>query len=178
MDAPVIARLTLQISLDDCTSILELTLKSNKGPVRRACTFTLKFLTSSILFQALGIKEFLPAYNDPSLGPNDLLTGVSFASGAAGYDPLTSKLATAISMEKQIDLFREYIAKVTAIGGEEKAKSIVSESVYLVVAGSDDLANTYFASKLRNDYDIPAYTGFMVEGASSFIQEELNNRYL
>ncbi|KAI3960647.1 hypothetical protein MKX01_003821, partial [Papaver californicum] len=68
-------------------------------------------------------------------------------------------------------MFREYIAKVTAIGGEEKAKSIVSESVYLVVAGSDDLANTYFASKLRNDYDIPAYTDLMVEGASKFIQE-------
>ncbi|KAI3960648.1 hypothetical protein MKX01_003822, partial [Papaver californicum] len=120
--------------------------------------------------QALGVKELLPAYLDPSLKPADLLTGVSFASGAAGYDPLTAKLAMALSLEQQMDLFKEYLAKVTAIVGEAKAKSIVSESVYLVVAGSDDLANTYFLSKLRNNYDIPAYIDFMAERASSFIQ--------
>ncbi|KAI3922593.1 hypothetical protein MKX01_006282 [Papaver californicum] len=127
-------------------------------------------IPSDLIVQALGIKEYLPAYLDPSLKPTDLLTGVSFASGAAGYDPLTAKLAMALSLEQQMDLFKEYMAKVTAIGGEAKAKGILSESVYLVVAGSDDLANTYFLSKLRNTYDIPAYTDFMVEGASSFIQ--------
>ncbi|MCL7025169.1 hypothetical protein MKW94_006614 [Papaver nudicaule] len=121
-------------------------------------------------FQALGIKDLLPAYNDPSLGPNDLLTGVSFASGAAGYDPLTSQLAMAISMDKQMEMFKEYLAKVTTIGGKKKAKSILSESIYLVVAGSDDLANTYFGARARNDYDIPAYADLMVQGASSFIQ--------
>ncbi|KAI3954923.1 hypothetical protein MKW92_031953 [Papaver armeniacum] len=131
-------------------------------------------IPTDLIVEALGIKELLPAYNDPSLKPADLLTGVSFASGAAGYDPLTSKLATAISMDKQMDLFKEYLAKVTAIGGQAKAKSILSESVYLVVAGSDDLANTYYGSRLRNNYDIPAYTDFMVEGASSFIQELYN----
>ncbi|KAI3913979.1 hypothetical protein MKW98_010791 [Papaver atlanticum] len=127
-------------------------------------------IPSDLIVEALGIKELLPAYNDPSLGPNDLLTGVSFASGAAGYDPVTAKLAMALSMDKQMDMFKEYLAKVTAAGGEEKAKSILSESVYLVVAGSDDLANTYYLSRLRNNYDIPAYTDLMVQGASSFIQ--------
>lgn len=41
---------------------------------------------------AFGIKELLPAYFDPNLEPSDLLTGVSFASGGAGYDPSTSNL--------------------------------------------------------------------------------------
>ncbi|MCL7041539.1 hypothetical protein MKW94_025025 [Papaver nudicaule] len=127
-------------------------------------------IPTDLIVQALGIKDLLPAYNDPSLGPADLLTGVSFASGAAGYDPLTAKLASAISLEQQMDMFKEYMGKVTAIGGEDKAKSILSESVYLVVAGSDDLANTYYASRLRINYDIPAYTDLMVEGASSFVQ--------
>ncbi|KAI3960646.1 hypothetical protein MKX01_003820 [Papaver californicum] len=77
------------------------------------------------LTEALDIKDILPAYLDPFLEPNELLTGVSFASGAAGYDPLTSKLAMAISLEKQVELFKEYLAKVTAIGGEEKAKRTV-----------------------------------------------------
>lgn len=40
--------------------------------------------------EELGIKELLPAYLDPNLQPEDLLTGVNFASGGAGYDPLTA----------------------------------------------------------------------------------------
>ena len=42
--------------------------------------------------EELGIKELLPAYRDPSLQPKDLLTGVCFASGGTGYDPLTPKV--------------------------------------------------------------------------------------
>lgn len=43
--------------------------------------------------EELGLKEFLPAYLDPSLDEKELLTGVSFASGASGYDPQTPKIA-------------------------------------------------------------------------------------
>lgn len=46
--------------------------------------------------EELGIKGVLPAYLDPNLKPEDLLTGVNFASGAAGYDPLTSQLSVSI----------------------------------------------------------------------------------
>jgi len=48
-----------------------------------------------IFFSAskFGVKKLLPAYLDPNLQLQDLLTGVSFASGGAGYDPLTSKSA-------------------------------------------------------------------------------------
>ena len=42
--------------------------------------------------ETFGVKRFLPAYrSNPEI--EDLLTGVSFASGGAGYDDLTSKLA-------------------------------------------------------------------------------------
>jgi hypothetical protein len=41
----------------------------------------------------LGIKGYVPAYLDPNLKSSDLLTGVGFASGASGYDPLTPKIA-------------------------------------------------------------------------------------
>lgn len=43
--------------------------------------------------EELGIKELLPAYLDPNLQIQDLSTGVNFASGGAGFDPLTSELA-------------------------------------------------------------------------------------
>lgn len=38
----------------------------------------------------LGIKELMPAYFDPNLEVEDLKSGVSFASGASGYDLLTA----------------------------------------------------------------------------------------
>ena len=43
--------------------------------------------------EELGIKEYLPAYMDPNLKSSDLATGVCFASGASGYDPLTPEIA-------------------------------------------------------------------------------------
>lgn len=48
---------------------------------------------SLISAEELGIKEILPAYLDPNLQPEDLITGINFASGSGGYDPLTSEVA-------------------------------------------------------------------------------------
>lgn len=42
--------------------------------------------------EELGIKEFVPAYLDTNLQAKDLATGVSFASGGAGFDPQTASL--------------------------------------------------------------------------------------
>ncbi|RVX03385.1 GDSL esterase/lipase EXL3 [Vitis vinifera] len=50
-------------------------------------------IPSDFIAEELGIKKLLPAYLDPALQPSDLLTGVSFASGASGYDPLTPKIS-------------------------------------------------------------------------------------
>ncbi|RZC51605.1 hypothetical protein C5167_020034 [Papaver somniferum] len=133
--------------------------------------FSNGLIPSDLIVKALGIKDLLPAYLDPSLGPNDLLTGVSFASGGSGYDPLTAKIVSVLGLAKQMILFKEYLAKIEAVGGEEKTKSVISESLYLIVAGSDDLANTYFSSKLRSNYDVPAYTDLMVQGATNLVQE-------
>jgi hypothetical protein len=49
----------------------------------------------------LSIKEYLPAYLDPNLHPSELVTGVNFASGGAGYDPLTSKLEVTYIFRKK-----------------------------------------------------------------------------
>jgi hypothetical protein len=44
----------------------------------------------------LGIKELLPPFLGPDLQLKDLLTGVAFACGGSGYDPLTSTFAVII----------------------------------------------------------------------------------
>ncbi|KAK7352228.1 hypothetical protein VNO80_17647 [Phaseolus coccineus] len=127
---------------------------------------------SDLIAEELGIKDLLPAYFDPNLQPNDLLTGVCFASGGSGYDPLTSKMATAISLSGQIDMFREYIRKLEGLVGEDRTKFILANSIVLVVEGSNDISNTYFLSHAREvQYDIPTYTDLMVSSAASFFKE-------
>ncbi|KAK1320090.1 GDSL esterase/lipase [Acorus calamus] len=139
-----------------------------------------------IIASKLGIKEYLPAYLDQELSPDDLLTGVSFASGASGYDPLTSKIPVrtnsiyhywfglqVLSPSDQLKLFEEYKEKLRAVAGEERAASIISESFYSVCFGSDDLANTYFATPFRQaEYDLPSYVDFMVTSAVGFLKQE------
>ncbi|KEH25791.1 GDSL-like lipase/acylhydrolase superfamily protein [Medicago truncatula] len=121
--------------------------------------------------EALGIKEFLPAYLDPNIQPSDLVTGVCFASSGSGYDPLTSKSASAISLSGQIILFKEYIGKLKGIVGEGRKNFILANSVFLVVQGSNDISNTYFLSHFRElQYDVPSYTDLMLASASNFLK--------
>ncbi|KAJ1421601.1 SGNH hydrolase superfamily [Sesbania bispinosa] len=127
---------------------------------------------SDFIVEELGIKELLPAYLDQNIQPSDLVTGVCFASGGAGYDPLTSEIASAISLSGQIDLFREYIRKLEMLVGENRTNFILANSIFLVVSGSNDISNTYFLSHAREvQYDIPSYTDLMVRSASNFLKE-------
>ncbi|XP_075105835.1 GDSL esterase/lipase EXL3-like [Nicotiana tabacum] len=127
---------------------------------------------SVCVLDELGIKELMPAYLDPNLQAEDLKTGVSFASGATGFDPQTPALVSVIPLSTQLDHFREYIGKLKQLVGEEEANDILRNSVFLVVAGSDDLANTYFTVGIRRlQYDVNGYTDLMAAGASEFIQE-------
>ncbi|GAV56703.1 Lipase_GDSL domain-containing protein [Cephalotus follicularis] len=127
---------------------------------------------SDFIVEELGIKELLPAYADPNLKPEDLLTGVSFASGGSGYDPLTPQLASTISLSVQLQHFKEYTEKLKMIVGEERAGTILAKSIYFLVSGSNDIAATYFGTRAReSQYDVSSYTDLMVQLASKFVTE-------
>ncbi|KAM7256705.1 hypothetical protein ACFE04_012446 [Oxalis oulophora] len=122
--------------------------------------------------EMFGIKDYIPPYLDPNLQIEDLLTGVSFASGGAGYDPISSTIGPALSLSDQLDLFRNYLAKIKSAAGEEKAANILSQGLFLICVGSNDIANTYYGTPLRYPkYDINAYTDLTTSFASSFFQE-------
>lgn len=77
----------------------------------------------------------------------------------------------AISMTQQLNLFKEYKQKLKEIAGEKRANAIISKSLYSVITGTDDLANTYFTTPFRSvEYDLPSYIKFVVQHASSFLQ--------
>ncbi|KAL5754403.1 hypothetical protein ACOSP7_022623 [Xanthoceras sorbifolium] len=127
---------------------------------------------SDLLAQGFGVKKIMPAYLDPNLKIQDLITGVSFASGGSGYDPLTSQIVSVLSMTDQLELFKQALTKIKAAVGEEQAATILSKSIYLVCTGSDDIANTYFSTPFRRPhYDINSYTDLTSNAASSFLQE-------
>ncbi|KAL8211503.1 hypothetical protein R6Q57_005940 [Mikania cordata] len=125
-----------------------------------------------ILAKALGVKEYLPAYLDPLIKDNDLLTGVSFASGGTGYDPLTSKLASVIPLSTQVEMFEQYILKLKVKVGEETAKNIITNSVIFISSSSNDFLTNYFIYPIRRlQYDVHGYGNKLVKLAVDYIQE-------
>ncbi|KAH0680663.1 hypothetical protein KY284_021748 [Solanum tuberosum] len=125
-----------------------------------------------LIVEELGIKELLPAYLDPTLQAEDLITGVNFASGGAGYDPLTSEIANVISLSGQLEMFKEYIVKLKEIVGEDRKNKILANSLYILVIGSNDITNTYFSTPLRKSYyDISSYADILLNYGSSFLKD-------
>ncbi|TVU10707.1 hypothetical protein EJB05_44251 [Eragrostis curvula] len=117
----------------------------------------------------LGVKELLPPYLGDNIQLDDLLTGVAFASGGSGYDPLTSKLATTLSSTDQLELFQDYKEKLKALVGEEEMTRVISQGIFFTAMGSNDIANNYFAVPLRrHQYDVSSYVDFLVSSAVNF----------
>ncbi|KAK3132560.1 hypothetical protein QOZ80_6AG0524470 [Eleusine coracana subsp. coracana] len=131
--------------------------------------FSNGLVPGDMLASKLGVKELLPPYLGHNLQLNDLLTGVAFASGGSGYDPLTSTLSTAISNTGQLELFQDYKEKLTALVGEEEMTRVISQGVFFTVMGANDIANNYFTVPLRrHQYDVSSYVDFLVSSAVNF----------
>ncbi|KAE9620964.1 putative triacylglycerol lipase [Lupinus albus] len=124
---------------------------------------------SDFIAEVLGIKDTLPAYNNPKLDVQELPTGVCFASGGSGLDTLTSSFMEVISVSDQIKMFKEYIGNLTANVGQQKASEIISNSLVILSAGNNDIAITY--SQGRRPMLFPAYSNLLVDWTSSFLKE-------
>ncbi|KAJ1295943.1 hypothetical protein BS78_01G261300 [Paspalum vaginatum] len=115
-------------------------------------------ISVDFLASALGLKEMLPPYLDKNLTMEDLRTGVTFASAGSGYDNATCRTSSTMTAEQQLQLFREYKAKVG---------SVPDRAVYLVCWGSNDIVQHFtFADGITE----PDYADFMTQRASTFIQ--------
>ncbi|XP_027911991.1 GDSL esterase/lipase EXL1-like [Vigna unguiculata] len=134
--------------------------------------FSNGLIPSDFLAAELKIKKLLPPYLDPNLKREDLLTGVSFASGASGYDPLTNNIALVLSLSDQLDKFKEYKTKIQDMVGENTTTTIISKSIYILSSGSNDITNTFFLLPFRRlQYNISTYTDLMVSKAKEFLED-------
>ncbi|XP_076949244.1 GDSL esterase/lipase At5g42170-like [Bidens hawaiensis] len=124
------------------------------------------------LAKALGVKEYLPAYLDPSIKDSDLPTGVCFASGGSGYDPLTSTLSSVIPLSVQLEMFKHYISKLKTKVGKEATENIITNSVFFVSSSSNDFLTNYYVYPFRRiKYDVRSYSNMLVKLAAENIKE-------
>ncbi|KAI3908831.1 hypothetical protein MKW98_029381 [Papaver atlanticum] len=119
---------------------------------------------TDFIFDALGIKPSIHAYLDADFGVEDFATGVTFGSGGAGYDNLTSTLVGAIPLWKQLEFFKEYKEKLTNFQGEEKSTKIIREALYIISIGTNDFMLNYLIN----------FQILLSENAGKFIKDLYN----
>uniref|UniRef100_M4EGN6 Uncharacterized protein n=1 Tax=Brassica campestris TaxID=3711 RepID=M4EGN6_BRACM len=125
---------------------------------------------SDLIAEKLGIAKSLPAFMNPNLKPQDLLKGVTFASGGTGYDPLTAK----IMVFRDISLGSTNIFQAIHINDQttfwrKKAQDILDHSFFVVCSSSNDLAHTFMAQSHK--YDRTSYPNFLADSAVKFVRE-------
>ncbi|XP_057247272.1 GDSL esterase/lipase At5g45960 [Beta vulgaris subsp. vulgaris] len=145
----------------------------NQSPTGR---FTNGRLATDFIASYIGIKEHIPAYLDPNLTMQDLITGVSFASAGTGYDPGTAERNKVIDLETQLQYFEEYKNKLKGMVGKKKMEYIIKNAAYVISCGTNDLVYTYGPLDLRlvPDDAISAYLHFMLERSKWFLQSLLD----
>nr|GMD11523.1 GDSL esterase/lipase At5g45960-like [Ipomoea batatas] len=77
-----------------------------------------------------------------------------------------------ISLETQLEYFREYKKKLESEIGEEKTKSIVSNAAFLISAGTNDMVINYYATPFRRrSYTVAEYHQYLLQLTQQFIQD-------
>ncbi|KVH89512.1 SGNH hydrolase-type esterase domain-containing protein [Cynara cardunculus var. scolymus] len=82
-----------------------------------------------------GYKNIIKAYLDRDLKEEDLLHGVSFASGGSGYDDFTANITNVISLGKQLEYFKEYKVRIEKVAGKEGGHKIVEDALFILSMG-------------------------------------------
>ncbi|XP_022989111.1 GDSL esterase/lipase At2g42990-like [Cucurbita maxima] len=122
--------------------------------------------------EAFGLKPTIPAYLDPAFTIADFATGVCFASAGTGFDNATSDVLNVIPLWREVELYKEYQAKLRGYVGNEKANEVIKEALYLVSLGTNDfLENYYTIPRRRLQFSVQQYEDFLLQLAGKFIRE-------
>ncbi|MCO5611584.1 hypothetical protein L7F22_065837 [Adiantum nelumboides] len=130
-------------------------------PTGRFCN---GFLISDFLSQHWNMPATL-AYTDPANTGQTLLNGANFASAGAGILNDTGNIFNQrFRMSQQIELFREYKEKITALVGEVEASRILAGAAVSLTIGSNDFLANYFLpiSPRRAKFKIPQYIDLLI----------------
>ncbi|CAN1168512.1 GDSL esterase/lipase APG [Linum perenne] len=128
-------------------------------------------LATDITGETLGFKTYPPAYLSPDATGSNLLTGANFASAASGFDEKAASLNHAITLPQQLELFKEYKGKLAKAAGANRSATIISDSLYILSAGSSDFLQNYYVNPLLNKVYTPdQYGSFLIPSFTSFVK--------
>ena len=68
-------------------------------------------------------------------------------------------------MYRQLEYFKEYQNRVSAIIGASEAKNLVKQALVLITVGGNDFVNNYFLvpnSARSQQYPLPAYVKYLI----------------
>ncbi|KAL4563267.1 hypothetical protein LXL04_027307 [Taraxacum kok-saghyz] len=134
--------------------------------------FTNGRLATDIIAETLGYRNIIKAYLDRNLMEEDILHGVSFASGGAGYDDFTAVVTNVISLRKQLDYFKEYKIRLGKLVGEKRSQRIVENAVYILSMGTNDFLQNYYIDPTRSQrFTIAQYQRFLIRCMETYIKE-------
>ncbi|KAF9608729.1 hypothetical protein IFM89_010861 [Coptis chinensis] len=140
-------------------------LKSNFPPYGRdlpSHTPTGRFsngkLSTDYIASHLGIKEYVPPYLNKSLTVEELRTG------------------NVIPIQKQLEYFKEYQARLEAVMGAEKLENHIRRAGFVVSCGTNDFAANYFSvPNRRAQYNVTGYQNFLLKKTRNFLQGLLDH---
>ncbi|KAM7277093.1 hypothetical protein ACFE04_018959 [Oxalis oulophora] len=143
----------------------------NHKPTGRFCNGK---LASDFTADSLGFTAYPEAYLSKRARGKNLLIGANFASASSGYYDGTPRLyvcAHAISLNQQLDYFKEYQNKLVGIAGIN-ASSIISGAIYLLSGGNSDYLQNYYINPLLNKaYTPDQFSDILMISYSKFIQD-------
>ncbi|PON39583.1 Lipase, GDSL, active site [Trema orientale] len=124
----------------------------------------------------LALSSLPPAYLTDEAKGRNLLVGANFASAGSGYYNLTANLNLAISLDQQLEYFKEFQAKLVGMVGETNASSIIAGSLYIISSGSSDfLQNYYINPLLQLTNQIDQFFAILLQNFVAFIQVSLKS---
>ncbi|XP_022765980.1 GDSL esterase/lipase At3g14820-like [Durio zibethinus] len=129
---------------------------------------------SDLIAEGLGIKSVVPPFLDPNLPTEELATAVCFASGGSGLYKLTAKIQNLISISDQFNIFKQYLVKLEGAVGMENAKATISNGVFLMSSGNNDIAITYFTILKNMEMAQPSCSEVQLEAELSNLNNNLS----
>lgn len=141
---------------------------NNQMPTGRFCNGK---LAADFTAENLGFTTYPPAYLNLQEKGKNLLNGANFASGASGYFDPTAKLYHAISLEQQLEHYKECQNILVGVAGKSNASSIISGAIYLVSAGSSDFVQNYYINPLLYKvFTADQFSDILIQHYTIFIQ--------
>ncbi|KAI8523153.1 hypothetical protein RHMOL_Rhmol13G0051800 [Rhododendron molle] len=127
---------------------------------------------ADIISEQLGSESTLP-YLSAELTGQKLLVGATFASAGIGILNDTGvQFANIIRISQQMEFFKEYQDRVSAMIGPVETKRLVNGALVLIVLGGNDFVNNYFFtpySARRLQYSLPEFSSFLISEYSKIL---------